>query len=162
MNSRFHFLVPIALCAMYIASHTASAQAFAVPAPAGDPETAASNLPTHPVNLMAMLTPANGAKTPTGMAMVNGTTVQLNVTLDHPGSDRVWHIHQGTCAEDKGIVGAADQFPAFHINENGTGKATATLAAPLAEHATFFVAVHASATEMKKVIACGNLKESKM
>ena len=161
MNRQFHVLAPIALCTVFLALHSASAQSLAVNAPAGNPETAAY-LPTHPVNLMAMLVPAIGAKTPTGMAMVNGTAVQLSVTLDHPGSDRVWHIHQGTCTEDKGIVGAADQFPAFHINENGTGKATATLAAPLAEHATFFVAVHASATEMKKVIACGNLKESKM
>ena len=111
---------------------------------------------------MAMLTPSNGAKAPTGMAMVNGTTVQLSMARDHPGNDRVWHIHQGTCTEDKGIVGATDQFPAFHINENGNGTATATLAAPLAEHASFFVSVHASATEMKTVIACGNLKESKM
>lgn len=116
----------------------------------------------HPENLMAMLTAPNGASTPTGMAMVSGTAVQLSLSGDAAGSTRLWHIHQGTCKDDKGIVGAAEIFPVVRIADKGIGQAKATLASPLAEHAPFFVAVHASATDMKTVIACGDLKPTKM
>lgn len=111
----------------------------------------------QPTSLMAMLMPPSGARSPAGMAMVTGTTVQVTLTGDTPGAVRAWHIHKGSCGHDEGIVGDAAVFPTFTIGTDGKGMARATLAAPLPAGASYFINVHASPRDHKTIIACGAL-----
>ncbi len=113
----------------------------------------------HPGSYMAMLASPTGAKTPSGMVMVaNAKDVTLTLRGDKAGSTRVWHVHQGTCKDDRGIVGSADTFPAFTITAQGDGRAKTTLTTPLVDGTKYFVAVHASAEDVKTIVACGELK----
>lgn len=111
---------------------------------------------------MAMLRSPSGAKSPAGMAMVRGTTIQLTLSGDQPGSTRPWHVHKGTCTNDEGVVGQASSFPPLSIAQNGRGTAKATLGEPLPDTGSYFVAVHASASGMKNIIACGPLRHGGM
>ncbi len=113
----------------------------------------------HPGSYMATLASSTGAKTPAGMVMVaNAKNVTLTLRGDTAGSIRAWHVHKGTCREDRGIVGSADTFAAFVISAKGEGRAQATLATPLVDGMSYFVAVHASLEDMKTIVACGDLK----
>ena len=111
---------------------------------------------------MAMLRSPSGAKLPAGMAMVRGTAIQLTLSGDKPGSTRPWHLHKGTCTNDKGIVGQPSSFPPLTIGQNGRGTAKATLGEPLPDRGSYFIAVHASASDMKTIIACGPLHQGGM
>lgn len=111
---------------------------------------------------IAVLVAPSGAKAPSGMAMVNGTTVELMLSGDEPGSKRVWHAHKGTCAHDEGMIGHADAYPPLMIGLNGKGRAKVKLDSPLADGSTYFVAVHISATDMKSIVACSPVQARKM
>ncbi|MBI3568872.1 MAG: hypothetical protein HY084_11805 [Gemmatimonadetes bacterium] len=113
----------------------------------------------HPGSYMARLGSPSGAKTPGGMVMVtNAKDVTLTLSGDNAGGSRAWYVHKGTCKDDRGIVGSNDMFPAFQISEKGEGRAKATLATPLVDGTNYFVAVHASAEDVKTIVACGELK----
>lgn len=110
----------------------------------------------------AMLAAPSGARTPTGMVMVHGTAVELTLAGDQAGATRPWRIHRGTCANDQGVVGDASKFVPATIGTDGKGAAKATLDAPLTDGAAYFVAVHASASDMTTIVACGPLAKGSM
>lgn len=110
----------------------------------------------------AMLTAPSGAPAPAGMVMVHGTTVELTLTGDQTGATRPWRLHKGTCADDQGTVGDASKFAPATIDTDGTGAAKAVLDAPLTEGAPYFVAAHASTSDMKSIVACGPITKGAM
>lgn len=110
----------------------------------------------------AMLAAPSGARSPAGMVMLHGTSAELTLTGDQAGATRPWRIHKGTCANDQGVVGEASAFPAITVGADGKGTAKATLPAPLAADGAYFVAVHASASDMKTIVACGALTKGQM
>ena len=110
----------------------------------------------------AMLAAPSGARSPAGMVMLHGTSAELTLTGDQAGATRPWRIHKGTCTNDQGVVGEASAFPSVSIGTDGKGAAKATLPAPLAADGAYFVAVHASASDMKTIVACGALTRGQM
>ena len=110
----------------------------------------------------AMLAAPSGARSPAGMVMLHGTSVELTLTGDQAGATRPWRIHKGTCTKDQGVVGEASAFAPASIGADGKGAAKATLAAPLAADGAYFVAVHASSSDMKTIVACGALTKGQM
>ncbi len=140
-----------------LASGAAAQDTTSAPAKAGMP-----GMQMNHGEAMAMLVATSGARQPAGMAMVRGTTIQLTFSGDQPGSTRPWHVHKGTCADDEGVVGPADSYTPLTIGQDGRGTAKATLTQPLPATGSYFVAVHASASDMKTVIACGPLKQGGM
>jgi len=68
-----------------------------------------------------------------------------------------WHVHYGVCGNDKLIVGAPANYPPLMIDASGQLRAVAQLPVELTTKATYVVHLHASATEVKKVIACAVL-----
>lgn len=110
----------------------------------------------------AMLIAPSGARSPAGMVMVHGTAVELTLTGDQAGAIRPWYIHKGSCKDDQGVVGDASKFTPVSVGTDGKGMARATLAAPLAGGTTYFVAVHASASDMTTIVACGPIAEGMM
>ena len=152
MLHRFGSLALVTVLATFVAGSEAAAQST----------HAAHAAAAQSTPLMAMLTAPSGAKTPAGMVMVSGTTVQITLTGDTPGAVRAWHIHKGSCGHDDGIVGDAAVFPTFTVASDGKGVAKATLAAPLPAGTSYFVNVHASATDHKTIVACGALSAGGM
>lgn len=121
----------------------------------GVPSTPAAQPMQH---LMATLVAPSGARAPSGMVMAHGTTVELTLAGDQAGATRPWRVHRGTCTDDQGVVGDVSKFAPVTIGTDGKGAAKATLGAPLADGGVYFVAVHASTSDMKTIVACGSLK----
>ena len=117
----------------------------------------------HATSFMAMLAPPAGATAgPRGMVMINDAAVQLTISGVKAGDALPWHVHRGACGDDKGIVEATGGYVPASVGADGRGAAKATLGAPLASEGTYFVAVHASTSDMKSIVACAALKPGKM
>ena len=74
-----------------------------------------------------------------------------------PGAVHPWHVHRGQCGSDQGIFGPADAYKPLKIGGNGRASSDAVLPVPTPKTGDFFVNVHASARNMRTIVACGNL-----
>jgi hypothetical protein len=87
----------------------------------------------------------------------NRTQAYVEITNAVPGGQHPWHIHRGQCGSDQGILGPPDAYEPLKVEGNGKADQTATLPLPFPRTGNFFVNVHASANNMKQIVACGNL-----
>lgn len=85
------------------------------------------------------------------------TTVTASVTGLTPGATHPWHIHRGTCDNDQGIVGRPGAYPPLQVITGGGAAATARIDVVLEPEQLYFVNVHASPTELDRIVACGPL-----
>ena len=53
--------------------------------------------------------------------------IQVHVMGAPAGSILPWHVHRGTCADDKGIVGGADSYKNLHVGTDGMVHAEETI-----------------------------------
>lgn len=74
-----------------------------------------------------------------------------------PNAVLPWHVHYGVCGDDQLIVGRAANYPPLVLSSNGNLTAAAQLPVELAERTNYVIHIHASAVDMKNVIACGAL-----
>ena len=109
--------------------------------------------------------------TPSGLAgavQVRGTAVwsrdgdatslaTVSISNATPGGSHPWHIHRGRCGDNGPIVGDASGYKPLAVDDKGNASATARLTMPLPESGSFYVNVHALATNMGTIISCGNL-----
>jgi len=113
----------------------------------------------------SLVTPA----TLVGAVQINGTaTMQpgrttgdtdFSVGVDNatPGGVHPWQVHRGQCGSDEGVLGSADAYKAIKIDDDGRGKATATVVMTTPTSGRYFVTVQASEANSETVVACGNL-----
>jgi len=88
----------------------------------------------------------------------NQILAHVDVSNAVPGGLHPWHVHRGQCGSDQGIVGPADAYKPLKIDGDGKASATAELAnIPLPHSGSYFINVHASANNLKTIVACGNL-----
>jgi hypothetical protein len=89
----------------------------------------------------------------------DSTRTQTSVSIENavPGGNHPWHIHIGQCGNDRGILGPADAYQTLNVGGDGKAESTAELPVAFPVSGQFFVNVHASANNMKTIIACGNL-----
>jgi hypothetical protein len=87
------------------------------------------------------------------------TTITVQLQGDTPNNSRAWALHEGRCDTPGPMVGGTYDFPALRIAADGRASATATLQNMLNEAKSYYVAVHASASDMATVIACGELDD---
>ena len=87
------------------------------------------------------------AETRAGATLANAT----------PGGEHPWHVHVGRCGSNGAIVGDAAAYRPLKVGGNGRAEATARLSLPLPRSGEFYINVHASATNLGTIIACGNL-----
>ena len=89
----------------------------------------------------------------------NAERSQAQVVLSNavPGGEHPWHVHRGRCGADQGIFGPADAYKPLKVGGNGRASSKAELAVELPKTGEFFVNVHASAKNMRTIVACGNL-----
>jgi hypothetical protein len=85
------------------------------------------------------------------------TRAQAQISNAPPGGKHPWHVHRGRCGSDQGILGPADRYDPLEVGGDGRATSTVTLPLPVPKTGQFFVNVHASATNMKTIVACGNL-----
>jgi hypothetical protein len=85
------------------------------------------------------------------------TQAHVDVSNAVPGGVHPWHIHRGRCGSDQGIFGPADAYEPLKVDGNGRAGSTATLSVAFPRTGEFFVNVHASAKNLRTIVACGNL-----
>lgn len=85
------------------------------------------------------------------------TRAHVDIRNAVPGGVHPWHVHRGQCGADQGIFGPADAYKPLKVNDNGRAISDAELPVPAPKTGDFFVNVHASARNMKTIVACGNL-----
>jgi hypothetical protein len=87
------------------------------------------------------------------------TNVSVNLANAMAGQQLPWHVHEGTCDNDMGIVGGAASYPVITVGNDGRGSASAALTVSLDEAKDYFVNIHASPTNLQTIVACGDLDD---
>ncbi len=89
----------------------------------------------------------------------DATRTRASVTVENavPGGRHPWHIHEGQCGSNGGILGPPNAYQALDIGGNGRAASTADLPLPLPASGQYYINVHASPNNMGTIIACGNL-----
>jgi hypothetical protein len=111
----------------------------------------------------------NGSLTPqTGYAVTGSfraiyfegrTDVTINIANASPGQRLPWHIHEGSCGNDRGIIGDPSAYQPLVVGSNGTATGRANVMALLDEAKDYMVNVHASPTNLGTIVACGDLDD---
>jgi hypothetical protein len=87
-----------------------------------------------------------------------GTTeVVMKLGNTTPGGVHPWAVHLGQCGADKGLFGAAEDYPSLRVGADGTGTSKATVAIDTPSEGDYFVSVQASPANQDLTVACGNL-----
>ena len=86
-------------------------------------------------------------------------TANVSLTGATPGAVHPWHVHEGKCGSGGAIVGDASAYTPLTVGSDGTAQGNATVNATLHEAREYHVNVHASASDMATIIACGNLDD---
>jgi hypothetical protein len=118
---------------------------------------------------------AQGMKWTATLSSMNGSTVagtatlapataagssvaSISITGGKAGSVYPWHVHQGKCSPGTGgVYGPGGAYKPVKAGSDGTGTSTANLTVASPASGDYHVNVHASATDMKTIVACGDL-----
>src|SRR3954464_10368702 len=85
------------------------------------------------------------------------TRAHVEISNAVPGGKHPWHVHRGQCGSDQGIFGPAGAYKPLTVESDGKASSTVVLQVPTPKTGEYFVNVHASAKNMKTIVACGNL-----
>lgn len=92
----------------------------------------------------------------------NTTVVSVKLMGDAAGSVRPWHVHIGSCTKPGGVFGSGSAYTPITADASGGGTSKATLAVALPDKGSYYVNIHESASNMAKIVACGDLMFHKM
>jgi hypothetical protein len=94
-----------------------------------------------------------------GMRDGDSTRTRAFASIENavPGGEHPWHVHAGRCGNDRGIFGPADAYPPLRVGGNGRAESRADIPVMVPRFGDYFISVHASANNLRTVIACGNL-----
>ena len=103
-----------------------------------------------------------GSKIRGVISMIGGKTAgttdaEVKYTGDVAGVTRPWHVHIGSCAKGGAVFGSATAYKLLRVNAKGAAEGKATLRVALPDSGSYYVNVHESATNMSKIVACGDL-----
>lgn len=119
------------------------------------------NMPAsdHPVGeRAATLSGPMGSRGASGTASLTKSDLTITWSGDQPGSSRGWALHRGSCGHDQGMIGSVSSYPALSVDAHGSAAGAAHLEYPLSNGVSYFLALHAAATDsMSAIIACGGL-----
>lgn len=104
---------------------------------------------------------AGASITGTIKALSNDGRTEVTVALNGASPDAVhpWHVHEGACGSGGPIVGDASAYSPLRVGSGGSASDVATLSLELDEAKDYYVNVHASASDMQTIIACGDLDD---
>lgn len=112
-------------------------------------------------NWSSTLSPQNNSGisgTATLQSRAAGSKVNVHITGAMNGSVHPWHVHRGTCGNDKGIVGGANEYEALTVGADGTAHGEESIPVGLAEDETYFINIHKSPSDLTTIVACGVLR----
>jgi Cu-Zn family superoxide dismutase len=95
----------------------------------------------------ASLAPGSSATSSVAMISITGGTA---------GATYPWHIHMGKCPAGS-VFGGGSSYKPIAAGSDGSGKSTANLPVASPASGDYHVNVHASSTDMKTIVACGDL-----
>lgn len=87
------------------------------------------------------------------------STISITIKGATPGAVHPWHLHDGTCASGGPIVGPPSAYTPLTIGSEGMAERSATITGTLNEAKKYHVNVHASASELSTIVACGDIKD---
>ena len=85
------------------------------------------------------------------------TRAMLSLYGAAPGSSHAWHIHLGSCTNDRGVIGSPDLYKPVVVGNDGRGDITITLPFTTPTIGEFYVDVHDSQTSASRIVACAPL-----
>ena len=112
-------------------------------------------------NWSSTLSPQNNSGisgTATLQSRAAGSKVNVHITGAMNGSVHPWHVHRGTCGNDKGIVGGANEYEALTVGADGTAHGEENVPVALGEDETYFINIHKSPSDLTTIVACGVLR----
>ncbi len=112
---------------------------------------AITGAPTVTLGGRGTLMPGNSSRETRAMISLFGAT---------PGSAHAWHVHLGTCGNDRGILGSPDLYQSVAANTEGRGDVIVTLPFTTPNAGEFYIDVHSTGSSASPVIACGALGAS--
>ena len=106
---------------------------------------------------------SQGGGTVKGTASLAGSGASASVAAitisgGKAGTTYPWHVHTGKCgAAGGGVFGSGGAYKPVAAGADGSGTSTANLAVAAPSSGDYHVNVHASSTDMKTIVACGDL-----
>ena len=83
----------------------------------------------------------------------------LAVRGSSAGQQLPWHVHRGSCnANVVGtVVGSLVSYQALQVRGDGTADLTQTIRASLEPGQAYYVDIHASRSDMERIVSCADL-----
>ena len=85
------------------------------------------------------------------------TRAMLSLFGAAPGSSHAWHIHLGSCGNDRGILGSPELYTPVVVDNAGRGDVNITLPFTTPNSGEFYVDVHDSQSSASRIVACAPL-----
>jgi hypothetical protein len=85
------------------------------------------------------------------------TRAMLSLFGAAPGSTHAWHIHLGSCSNDRGVIGSPELYTPVVVGNDGRGDITITLPFTTPNSGEFYVDVHDSQSSASRIVACAPL-----
>ena len=85
------------------------------------------------------------------------TRAMLSLFGAAPGSTHAWHIHLGSCGNDRGIIGSPELYTPVVAGNDGRGDINVTLPFTTPNAGEFYIDVHDSQSSASRVVACAPL-----
>jgi hypothetical protein len=96
-----------------------------------------------------------------GSMMPGSTSTETRAMLSlfgaTPGATHAWHVHLGSCGNDRGIIGSPELYMPLTAGNDGRGDVTVTLPFTTPNSGEFYVDVHATQSSASRIVACGPL-----
>jgi hypothetical protein len=85
------------------------------------------------------------------------TRAMLSLFGAAPGSTHAWHMHLGSCGNDRGILGSPELYTPVVVGNDGRGDITVTLPFTTPNAGEFYIDVHDSQSSASRIVACASL-----
>lgn len=85
------------------------------------------------------------------------TRAMLSLFGAAPGSTHAWHIHLGSCGNDRGIIGSPELYAPIVVGNDGRGDVTVALPFTTPNAGEFYVDVHETQSSASRIAACAPL-----
>lgn len=122
---------------------------------------AAANVAVSTPRLQGLLQPRGGSISGEVTISPTDRADQFRVALTLRGSDagqqHPWHVHRGRCDAEGPIVGSILAYPVLQIRGDGNVDLNRTIDAGLEPGQSYYADIHASRSNMDRIIACADL-----
>jgi hypothetical protein len=85
------------------------------------------------------------------------TRAMLSLFGAAPGSTHAWHIHLGSCGNDRGIIGSPELYTPVVVGNDGRGDINITMPFTTPNSGEFYIDVHDSPSSASRILACAPL-----